>query len=481
MNIVLKKAFACLLLLTSIFLVACTEGAEDNVPAVKASENITPEEARKIAREAYIYGNPVVDNYRIQYDYFVNKQSAEYKAPWNQIFSMARVFTSEDKTIQSANSDTPYSFVGMDLRTEPLILTVPPIDDERYFSLQFIDSYTHNFDYAGSRATGNDGGVFLVAGPDWKGETPPGITKVMRAETQFAFVTYRTQLFNPGDIDNVKAVQMGYKVQTLSDFLGTPAPAPAPEIEWMKPLSVADQKTSTEFFNILNFVMQFNPTVPSEADLMARFARIGIGAGKKIDVATLSPEMKQAFSDGIADAWKELEHLKTTDIAAGRVSSGDLFGTREILNNNYLYRFAGAVLGIYANSQDEAIYPAYLVDADGDSLDASKHSYILRFEPGKYPPVNAFWSLTMYNLPESLMVPNPINRYLINSPMLTDLVKDADGGLTIYVQKDSPGEGREANWLPAPDGRFWSAMRLYWPKTEALDGTWSAPPLKKVQ
>jgi hypothetical protein len=214
---------------------------------------------------------------------------------------------------------------------------------------------------------------------------------------------------------------------------------------------------------------------------MARFARIGVGAGRTIDVAKLSPERKQALADGIADAWKELEKLEKTDIAAGRVTSGDMFGTREYLKNNYLHRFAGAVLGIYGNSKDEAMYPIYRVDGDGQPLDASKHRYMLRFEPGKLPPANAFWSVTMYDLPASLLVANPINRYLINSPMLPNLKRDADGGLTIYIQKDSPGKDKESNWLPAPNGPFWFAMRLYWPKPEALDGTWKQPPVVRAE
>lgn len=442
---------------------------------------VTPEEAREIAKQAYIYGNPMVDNYRIQYAYFVDRQNPEYKTSWNQIFNMARVYTSEDTAVQTANSDTPYSFIGMDLRAEPLVLTLPTIEKDRYFSLQFIDWYTQNFAYAGSRTTGNDGAVLLVAGPGWQGETPKGITKSMQSETEFVFLAYRTQLFNPADLDNVKKVQAGYKVQTLSHFLGKPAPEAAREVAWMTPLTAAEQKTSPEFFNILNFVLESCPTVPSEKDLMARFAKIGVGAGKRIDIAAMSPEMKQAFADGIADAWKELDHLEKTDIASGKVTSGDLFGSREDLKNNYLYRFAGAVLGIYGNSKDDAIYPLYREDADGEPLDASKYDYTLRFDPGQYPPAHAFWSVTMYNLPESLMVANPINRYLINSPMLSNLKKDADGGLTIYVQKDSPGKDKEANWLPAPDGPFWIPMRIYWPKPEALDGTWKAPPLKKVQ
>ena len=470
-----------LLLLASSSL-AQEQATSGHAPAgAQIGAHITPEEAREIAKEAYIYGNPVVDNYRIQYAYFIDTNNPEYKTDWNQIFNMARVFTSDDTAIQTANSDTPYSFIGMDLRAEPLVLTLPKIEKARYFSLQFIDWYTHNFAYAGSRTTGNDGAVLLVAGPNWRGKAPQGITKSVQSETQFVFLAYRTQLFNPADIENVKRVQAGYKVQTLSSYLGKPAPAPAPSIDWMEPLSAEDQKVSVEFFNVLNFVLEFCPTVPSEQDLMSRFATIGVGAGKRINFGAMSPEMKQAFADGIADGWKELDRLEKTDIASGKVTSGDLFGSREALQNNYLYRFAGAVLGIYGNSKQDAIYPLYREDADGDPLDASEHAYMLRFEPGQFPPVNAFWSVTMYNLPDSLMVANPINRYLINSPMLPMLKKDVDGGLTIYIQKDSPGADKEANWLPAPDGPFWIPMRIYWPKPEALDGRWQAPPLTKVQ
>src|SRR5437867_1162409 len=199
--------------------------------------DISPAEARAIAKEAYIYGFPLVDNYRIQYSYFQDKQNPEFKAPWNEIKNIPPVYTPADTAIQSPNSDTPYSFIGMDLRAEPLVLTVPAIEKERYFSVQLIDAYTFNFDYIGSRATGNDGGSYMVTGPNWKSETPKGVKKVFRAETEFVFAVYRTQLFNPGDLDNVKKVQAGYKAQTLSAFLGQPAPKAAPAIDFIKPLT----------------------------------------------------------------------------------------------------------------------------------------------------------------------------------------------------------------------------------------------------
>lgn len=183
----------------------------------------------------------------------------------------------------------------------------------------------------------------------------------------------------------------------------------------------------------------------------------------------------------MADAWKAFAEHKATELDTGKETSADAFGTREFLKNDYMARMSGAVLGIYGNSKQEAIYPLYMVDSTGQALDASSHRYTLRFAPGELPPVNAFWSVTMYDLPASLLYANKLNRYLINSPMLPTLKRDADGGITLYIQNDSPGAEKESNWLPAPAGPLFTVMRLYWPKPEALDGTWKAPPLERVQ
>ena len=202
---------------------------------VSPASTVTPAEASAIAKEAYTYGYPMVDSYRILNAYFVNRANPEYKAPWNQILNIPRVYTPDDKAVQTPNSDTPYSMVGMDLRAEPIVLTVPPMEKKRYFSIQLIDLYTHNFDYIGSRTTGNDGGSFLIAGPGWKGKTPKGAKRVIRSETELALAVYRTQLFNPADLANVKKVQAGYKAQTLSAFLGEPAPRAAPASSRSRP------------------------------------------------------------------------------------------------------------------------------------------------------------------------------------------------------------------------------------------------------
>jgi hypothetical protein len=440
---------------------------------------VTPDQARAIAKEAYIYGFPVVDNYRVQYAYFVNKQDPEYKGGWNEIHNTARVYTPEDKAIQTPNADTPYSAVGADLRAEPLVLTVPPIDQDRYYSLQFVDGYTYNFAYVGSRTTGNGGGKYLLAGPNWKGDKPEGINEVIQSDTDLAFVLYRTQLFGPSDIDNVKKIQAGYQVQPLSAYLNQPAPPPAPPIDFAPPLTPDQEKTSPQFFEILGFALRFAPALPSDKDLRARFESIGIGPEGNFNADKLTPEMRKAIEDGMADAWAEFNAFKKDKFDTGEVGSAQLFGTVEDLKGNYLYRMAGAVLGIYGNTSAEAIYPGTSNDSAGAPLTgANKYTY--RFRSGQLPPVNAFWSVTIYELPQSLLVANPMNRYSVNSSMLSSLVRDPDGGYTFYVQHDSPGIDKESNWLPAPEGPFTLALRLYWPKPDALNGTWKAPRPEKV-
>ena len=445
--------------------------ARGSVPAVAEADS-----ARVTAKDAYIFGFPLVDSYRIQYSYFVDKTGPEYKGAWNEVHNTARVFTPDDKAIQTPNSDTPYSFLGADLRSEPLVLSVPEIEKDRYYSLQFIDMYTFVFAYVGSRATGNGAGSYLLVGPGWKGETPPGVKSVIRCETEFAFILYRTQLFNSGDIGEVEKIQADYKVQPLSQFLGLPAPAAAPKINFIKPLTAAAERTSPAFFEVLDFILQFCPTDPSEQAMMTRFGKIGVGPGKVLNPGSLSPEMQAALTGGMQDAWKYFAEYKEAELDTGKKSAADAFGSRAFLNGRYIDRMAAAALGIYGNAKQEAIYPAYFLDSTRQKLNGSNR-YVLHFGPDELPPVNAFWSLTLYALPSSLLYANPLNRYLINSPMLPDLNRDKDGGITLYVQHSDPGPDRVANWLPAPDGPFFAILRLYWPQAAALDGKWTAPPM----
>ncbi len=227
--------------------------------ALRAETTITPAEARAIAKEAYIYANPVVDGYRIIYSYFVDSADPDYKAPWNQIKNIPRVFTHEDRAVQTPNSDTPYSWLALDLRTEPMVLTVPLIDEGRYFSIEFFDLYSHAVDYIGTRTTGNDGGHFLLAGPGWEGKIPDGITKTYQFETELMLAVFRTQLFNPEDLGKVLEIQGAYKIQPLSSFLGKTAPEAAPEINFIEPLTKEEIKESPKVFGQLNFVLAVLP------------------------------------------------------------------------------------------------------------------------------------------------------------------------------------------------------------------------------
>ena len=266
-------------------------------------------------------------------------------------------------------------------------------------------------------------------------------------------------------------------MQPLSTFAGQPAPAAAPALSFPKPITVDEQRSSPVFFRLLNFVLSYCPVHESETGLRARFATLGIDGSPGFDVAKWPPDVLQAVKDGMADGWQKFATFKAEQIDTLKKTSSDVFGTRTHLNNDYMLRMAGAVLGIYGNSQEEAIYPMYLVDAAGAPLDASKNAYTLHFPPDKLPPVDFFWSLTLYALPTGLLHANVLNRYLINSPMLPSLVRDADGGLTIHIQSGSPSADREANWLPAPIGPFYMAMRLYGPQQAAVTGAWKQPPL----
>ena len=320
-------------------------------------------------------------------------------------------------------------------------------------------------------------GSYVVAGPNWQGQTPAGTT-LIRAETQFAPVVFRTQLFNPADLPNVMKVQSGYKAQPLSAYLHQAAPPAAPAIDFPK---IDNEMVKTGFFQYLDFALQFIPATPDEADIRAKLARIGIGPGKTFDFKDLSAEHKAAVvlgmkagEDKIAAKGAELGKNQNGWLVAG---AG---GNRAYYAGDWLKRAAIAKAGIYANDPIEAMYPMTRKDVNGEALDGSKHNYSLTFAKGQYPPANAFWSVTMYDGKSQLLIENPISRYLINSPMLPAMTKNRDGSLTIYIQSKSPGKDKEANWLPAPDGPIYMVMRLYWPKTDAPsilppgEGSWSA-------
>jgi hypothetical protein len=444
-----------------------------------SQDKAMPVETSKIAEEAFVYGFPMVMNYAVFYEYFVDKTGPQYKAPPNQLYNTARVYTPQDTTIVTPNSDTPYSFVAMDLRAEPFVVCNPAIEASRYFSVQLVDMYTFNFGYMGSRTTGNHAACNMITGPGWKGEKPAGIGQVFASETDFALAIIRTQLFDPADIANVKKIQAGYRGVTLSQFQNKPTPAAAPEINWPK---IDKQMADADPFAYLNFVLTLSPPIgPAavEIPMRQRFATIGVEAGKPFPAGKLSPEQKAAFELGAKNG---LEKIKATVGHLGVEENGwrvatHGFGDRKAYAGDFALRAAAAAAGIYGNDAVEALYPLLATDSEGKKPDTSKNRYTLTFPVGALPPVNSFWSVTMYDGKTQLLIENPLNRYLINSPMLPGMKKNADGSLTIHIQKDSPGKELEANWLPAPGGPIYVVMRLYWPKDSALKGAWKPPAL----
>lgn len=430
-------------------------------------------EARAIAKEAWLYAYAPLQGYQTLWNQTQNKAFPGYVGGFNQFRHYARSATPADTDIVTPNNDTPYSWAWLDLRAEPIVLSLPAVPAPRYYVNQWFDLHTHNFAYTGVRSTGRKAGTYLFAGPRWNGTVPKGITKVFRAETDFIGTLTRTQLNGPADIPELQALQAQYLLTPLSRFTGTAAPAAAPSVAW--PAWDAAKAEGIGFIAYLNALLPYMPTVPSEREMMVRFARIGIGPGVPFEPARLDPKLRTAIEDGVASAAQELKAKALT-----QTSSQGFFGTRQELGPDYLtFRSMGAMLGIYGNSSEEAFYASQQTGPDGQVLDGRRR-WMMRFEPGQLPPVTEFWSLTMYKLPERLLVENPLQRYSIGD-RTSGLKLGADGSLEIYIQNEQPSAGNASNWLPAPAGPFFFVARLYGPKDPVLKGAWKLPRLTELK
>lgn len=438
-------------------------GCQSTSPPASAAG---PDEVRAIAREAYTYAFPMIENYGTMTKQVVDPSDPARIGGFGRFRHYAQVFTPDNHDVVTPNNDTPYSWAWLDLRAEPWVVSVPDVPNDRYYVQQWIDLFTYNFAYIGSRTTGNGAGNYLFVGPGWKGSVPPGIRQVFRSETQIVLTLTRTALNGPGDVDAVKAVQRGMTLQPLSAFAGTAAPPPAAAIDFPR-YDVARKRTH-DFIVYLNFLLQFTqPTDPSEVALMRRFAKIGIGPGRPFDAATVPADTLRAIDQGVADAQAaQAERGKTTH------SSNGLFGSRAELGNDYMKRALAAEMGLYGNSLAEAWYGG--VVADG------RQASRLRFPPGQLPPAKFFWSLTVYTLPDRFLSANPLQRYSIGD-RTPGLQRDADGGLTIYLGHTSPGADKTSNWLPTPAGPYSLVARLYGPSQAAMDGAWKLPALDPVR
>lgn len=466
------KAIGALLVFTVILLMACNPKAK----------NITPEEAKQIAKEAYIYGFPLVMNFKTLDAYTLDKNSKEYKGELNQKSCEARVYTPSDKAIVTPNSDTPYCIYWSDIRNEPVIISVPEMDAERFYHFQLIDLYSHNFAYIGTLTNENKAGTYMIASINCKDELPEGVDDIIYCETGLFLTIVRTQLMNVDDLNQVKTIQDSYQLQTLSSYLGKEAPGTSKEDlfpEWTE----GDQFT-VEAFKYMGAILNLTYPLEEEQALRQEFAKLNIGTKEAFDINGFNEEIQKAIKEGVQEGFAEIEAFGVKE-SRDPLSSTKIFGTREFLqlsakkhyglDNMFLPRAVAAHMGLYGNSGTEATYPTYLTDSEGNPLNASASDYTLTFKAGEFPPVKAFWSLTMYDGLTQLLIENPLERYLLNSPMMENFGLNKDESLTFYIQKESPGEDLEANWLPAPDGPFYCVMRLYGPEEAALEGAWTNP------
>lgn len=434
--------------------------------------DLSPDELRATVADAYIYAYPMLASYRSTYLQAIDATASEYIGGFNVIKNYSEPFTPDNHDIVTPNNDTPYSWAQLDLRAEPFVISVPALPEERYYVLEWFDQFTYIIGYIGSRATGNGAGTYLLAGPGWTGDTPAGIAGVIASDTSFVTLLGRTLLDGPSDVPAVQAIQAQYVLQPLSSFLHTSPPAAAPAVDW--PVWDEDALTSSRFLPYLTFLLQFcQPPDPSETDLMARFARAGIGPGWAFDPSTLSPDMRQAVEDGTADGIAALDATLATTL-----TSNGLFGSRAQLGTDYAKRAAGASKGLFGNALEEAWYGGWGAGSDGQPLDGSK-TYRLHFSADQLPPAQFFWSATMYDIPDRLLVANPIDRYSIGD-RTPGLQYDADGGLSITIAHASPGADQESNWLPAPAGPFTIVVRVYGPGETVMNGSWQLPPLTVV-
>jgi hypothetical protein len=456
------------------------------VGACSPENKLSPKQATEIAKEAYIYGFPMVMNYKTLYAYTLDKNSKEYKGEFNTKSCEARVYTPNDKAIVTPNSDTPYCIFWSDIRNEPVLISVPDIETDRFYHFQFIDLFSHNFAYIGTLSTGNQAGKYLIAQNNWDGDKPEGITDIIYCETGLFLTIVRTQLMDKNDLNKVKSIQDEYQIQLLSDYLGKEPIKTASKKDWPT-WNEGDQFTEAAF-TYIDVVLNLTQEVESERVLRKQFAKLGIGTAEAFNFESFDEEIQEAIKAGVKEGFAEIEEFIKQE-GTDPLGSTKMFGTRAFLTqsaqqnyhlkNMFIPRAAAADRGLYGNSGAEATYPMYFVDADEKPLNAAENNYTITFGKNELPPVKAFWSLTMYDGKTQLLIDNAINRYLINSPMLDDVVFNDDGSLSLYIQKESPGKELEANWLPAPDGPFYCVMRLYGPKEEALKGSWINPPMLK--
>jgi hypothetical protein len=444
------------------------------------SPGISEQEPYEIAREAYVYAYPLLlmDAFMRQGTNYAEPTGIVTQAPYNQ-FSHARAFPPSDfKAVVRPNVDTLYSSANLDLGSEPVVLSVPAT--ERYFMLPLLSSWTDVFAVPGTRTTGrNTAREFLLVSPSWRGEAPSGV-EIIRSPTRLVGIGGRTQTNGVSDYDAVHRIQAGYKLTPLSAWgKGNYTPPkvkvdPAIDMKTPPPAQVEKMDAATYFARFAE-LLKDNPPGPFDYPMIHRLERIGFKAGQNFDLNGAPPQIKQAFERATTDGKASV--AKAAKEAGGEGGKGWVYTTRSgVYGVDYLYRAAIALCCLGENLPQDAVYPSLSTDSEGRPLDGNS-TYLLHFDKGKFPPVDAFWSVTAYDT-EGYFIPNALNRLALGDR--DKLVTNADGSLDLYIQANTPGGEREANWLPVDKKPFTLLMRLYSPKSEFLSGSWIPPPVARA-
>lgn len=459
---------------------ACAAAVLASTPvfAQGAKPATTEQEAREIGVRAYLYLYPLVtmDITRRQMTNAVKPEGMQ--APANAFVHVPAYPTANDRVVVRPNFDTLYSSAWLDLRKEPMIVSAPDTNG-RYYMLPMLDMWTDVFASPGSRTTGTKAGAWALVAPDWQGKLPKGVERI-EAPTPFVWIIGRTKTDGPADYEAVHKIQEGYRITPLSRWGKPPQPVvgkvdPAVGMK-TTPKDKVDSMSATDFFKYAAEVLKTQPHHLTDQPIVALMRKIGMEPGKSFDPDKLDPAVKAGLANTVKDAQGLMQRKFSSlgSIVNNWTINTDTMG---VYGNYYLKRAIVAQRGLGANLPDDAIYPMNLADSTGKPLDGANR-YTIHFEKGATPPASAFWSVTLYD-EKGYQVANPLNRFAVSSWM--PMQYNPDGSLDLYFQNESPGAGKEANWLPAPKGPFNLTMRIYAPKAEAIVGGWAPPPVIRVE
>jgi hypothetical protein len=446
--------------------------------AQQLSSNPHPDGTAAIASEAFVYGYPLVSMHvtrRVMTN--VARPMPNARAPLNQFGSLFAFPTPEFKDVVSPNVNTLYTSGWFDLSAEPMIIHVPDTQG-RYYVMQMLDAWTNVFASAGKRTTGTMAQDIAIVGPLWHGKLPAGISHTHVSQTNTVWIINRIETHGMADFPVVNALQREITATPLSMFGRSympPSGTVDPSVDMTKsPMKQVNMMSAEEFFNVLALELKTNPPASSDTALIGRMMSIGIVPGQPFEMAKMNrntaTEIRNGARTGLMTIQKHAMKMGLIQNHWQTLNMCGQFGT------DYLTRAGVAMVGLGCNLPQDALYPTTMMDAQGNPL-TGMSQYVLHFPAGQLPPVNAFWSVTMYDSSHSL-VPNPMNRFAISS--YDQMKMNPDGSLDIFVQRESPGMDKAANWLPAPAGKFVLTLREYWPKEQALSGAWAPPGVMKT-